>query len=70
MRDRATEGPGLGPLGIDVDPLVVSGRVREQIHLLLGHGAVLAVAEVCADERVNSSMLFTCVVIETSRVKL
>ena len=51
MGDRARRtGSGLGPLGVDVDPLVVAGGVGEQVHLLLGDLDVVAVAEVLADE--------------------
>ena len=47
--DGAAEGTGLGPLGIDVDPLVVAGGVGEQVDLLLGDLDVVAVAEVLPD---------------------
>src|SRR3954469_9987871 len=35
VRDRRAERAGLRPLGIDVDPLVVAGRIGEQIDPLL-----------------------------------
>jgi hypothetical protein len=41
-------GPPGGPFRVDVDPLVVAGRVGERIDLLLGHLVPLAVAEVLA----------------------
>ena len=47
--DRAAEGPGLGPLDVDVDPLVVAGGVGELVDLLLGDLDLVAVAEVLAD---------------------
>ena len=50
MGDRAAERAGLGALGVDVDPLVVAGRVGEGVHLFLGDLDVGAVAEVLADE--------------------
>src|SRR5438067_2066072 len=34
MGDRAAEGPGPGPLGIDVDPLMVAGGIGEGVDLL------------------------------------
>ena len=51
MGDRGAERPGLGPLDVDVDPLVVAGGVGELVDLLLGDLDVVAVAEVLADER-------------------
>ena len=48
MRDRAAERAGLGPLHVDVDPLVVAGRVREGVDPLLGHLEPLGAAEVLA----------------------
>ena len=50
MGDGAAERSGLGPLDVDVDPLVVAGGVGEQVDLLLGHLVPLAVAQVLADE--------------------
>ena len=49
MGDGPPERAGLGPLDVDVDPLVVAGGIGEQVDLLLGHLAPLAVAEVLAD---------------------
>ena len=49
MGDGPAEGTGLGPLDVDVDPLVVAGGVGELVHLLLGDLDVVAVAEVLAD---------------------
>ena len=46
MGDRAAEGPGLGLLGIDVDPLMVAGGVGEQVHLLLGDLVPVALTQV------------------------
>src|SRR5579883_1218752 len=37
VRDRAAERPLLGALRVDVDPLVVAGRVRERVDARLGH---------------------------------
>ena len=51
MGDRPAERAGLGPLGVDVDPLVVAGGVGEQVHPLLGDLDPVAVAEVLAHER-------------------
>ena len=51
MGDRAAERPVLGALGVDVDPLVVAGRVGEQVDLLLGDGRPLGPPEVLADVR-------------------
>ena len=49
--DRAAEGALLlGPLDVDVDPLVVAGGVGEQVHLLLRDLDVVAVAEVLTHE--------------------
>ncbi len=51
MGDGAAEGAlGVGPLDVDVDPLVVAGGVGEQVHPLLGDLHVVAVAEVLPDE--------------------
>jgi hypothetical protein len=49
VRDGAAERPGRGALGVDVDPLVVSGGVGEQGDLLLRDGVPAAVAEMRAD---------------------
>jgi hypothetical protein len=37
VRDRSAERAGGGAFGVDVDPLVVAGRVGELADLLLGH---------------------------------
>ena len=50
MGDRTAERAALGPLDVDVDPLVVAGRVGERVHLFLGDLDVRGVAEVLADE--------------------
>jgi len=34
--DRRPERPSPGPLGVEVDPLIVTGCLSEQVHLLLG----------------------------------
>ena len=47
--DRSTERPGLRPLDVDVDPLVVARRLREEVDPLLGDLDVVAVAEVLTD---------------------
>ena len=47
--DRPAEGRfRVGPVHVDVDPLVVSGGVGERVDLLLGHLDPRAVAEVPA----------------------
>ena len=47
MRDGAAEGALLlGALDVDVDPLVVPGRVGEEVDLVLGQLLPVAVAEV------------------------
>ena len=48
--DRAAERAGLGLLDVDVDPLVVTGRLGELVDLLLGDLDVGAVSEMLADE--------------------
>jgi len=53
VRDGDAEGAVLGALGIDVDPLVVVGRVGEEVHPILGHRLPLGVAELRADELVE-----------------
>ena len=47
--DRAAERAGLGPLGVDVDPLVVAGGVGELVDLLLGDLVPLARLQRLAD---------------------
>ncbi len=54
MRDRPAERTGLGPLRVDVDPLVVAGRLGEHVHLLLGDLVPVAVADVLADEALEA----------------
>src|SRR5581483_7474416 len=44
--DRAAERPRLGPLRVDVDPLVVVGGVGEGVHPLLGDLQPAALAQV------------------------
>ena len=51
--DRAAVGPGGRLLGVDVDPLVITRRVGEQIDLLLGDVVPVAVAEVLAELRLE-----------------
>src|SRR6516165_6209758 len=53
VRDGDAEGAGLGPLGVDVDPLVVVGGVGEEVDPLLCDGLPFGVAEVLADELVE-----------------
>ena len=53
MGDGDAEGPVLGPLGVDVDPLVVVGRVGEEVHPVLGDRLPLGVSELLADELVK-----------------
>ena len=50
MGDRPAEGPGLGPLDVDVDPLVVAGGIGELVDPLLGDLERVAVAEVLTGE--------------------
>jgi hypothetical protein len=53
--DRAAEGALLPrALGIDVDPLVVTRRLGEPVHLLLGDLHPVAVAEVLADQALHT----------------
>jgi hypothetical protein len=49
MGDWSAEGAALGPLGIDVDPLVITGGVGELVDLFLGDLVPRAVANVLAD---------------------
>ena len=49
MRDRRAERPGLGPLGVHVDPLVVERGVGELVDLVLGDRDPVGGAEVGAD---------------------
>src|SRR5690606_9912470 len=50
VRNRRAERPGLGPLGVHMDPLVVARGLGKQVDLLLrdgdpvGHGDLLAYA--------------------------
>ena len=37
MGNRAPEGPVSRPLGIDVDPLVITGRLGKQVDTILVH---------------------------------
>ena len=46
MGDGLTEGAGLCPLDVDVDPLVVIGGIGEAVDPVLGDLAPPAVAEV------------------------
>ena len=66
MGDRAAERPGLGPLDVDVDPLVVAGGVGELVDLVLGDLDVVAVAEVLADLGLEPSMPSMIVVMRGS----
>ena len=47
MSDRRAERPGRGTLGVDVDPLVVAGRLGERVDLLLRHVDPRGRAELC-----------------------
>ena len=63
MGDGAAEGAlGLGPLDVDVDPLVVAGGLGEQVDLLLRDLDVVAVAEVLAHELAEALVPCTMVV--------
>ena len=42
-------GPSFGPLDVDVDPLVVAGRVGEPVDAVLVDGDPVAGAELLAD---------------------
>ena len=53
MRDRGAEGAVLGALGVDVDPLVVVGRVGEEADALLRDLDPVGPAEVGAGEAGN-----------------
>jgi len=48
VRDRAAKRAAGGALNVDVDPLMVSGRVGERVHLLLGDLVPLAEAQAVA----------------------
>jgi hypothetical protein len=52
--DRAPEGPVLGALGVDVDPLVVAGGVGERVDPLLGDLVPVALPEMCARRRLQA----------------
>src|SRR3954447_2030518 len=51
VRDRAAVGAlGLGPLDVDVDPLVVTGGVGEEVDRVLGHLVPVARSQLLAHE--------------------
>ena len=50
MSDWAAKWTAFGSLWVNVNPLVVASCISEEIHLLLGHGVGVAVAEVGTDE--------------------
>ena len=52
--DRAAERAGVCPFDVDVDPLMVAGRFGECVDLLLGDLHVWGVAEVLADQGLES----------------
>ena len=54
MRDGSAERAVFGPFRVDVDPLVVAGGVREGVDLFLGDLVPVAVADVLADEALES----------------
>src|SRR3982074_104275 len=49
MGDGAAERPVLGSLGVDMDPLMVAGRLGEGINLFLSHGVPIANSGLFAD---------------------
>src|SRR5260370_31892406 len=49
MGDGAAKWPGLGSLGVDVDPLMVAGGIGEGVDLLLGDRVPVAHAGFLAD---------------------
>jgi hypothetical protein len=49
MRDRRAKRSGLGALHVDVNPLMVIGRIRELVDSILLHREPVAVPEVLAD---------------------
>jgi hypothetical protein len=48
--DRSTKRAGLCALNIDVDPLMVAGRIGENIHLFLCDRKVIGKSEVLTDQ--------------------
>jgi hypothetical protein len=50
VRDRAAERARLGALRVDVDPLMVPGRLGELVHLALGDLDPAAGAQLSAGE--------------------
>ena len=50
MGDGGAEGPRRGPLGIDVDPLVVAGGIGEEVDLRLVDHVPVGEPEVLARE--------------------
>lgn len=54
MRERAVGRLG----GVDVDPLVVAGRVSKRVNLLLADRVPFGIAQVGADGRVQLGDLF------------
>ena len=56
MRDGAAEGGAPSPLGIDMDPVVVAGRLREAVDLVLRDGVPCRGSEL-ARRRAESSSL-------------
>ena len=50
MGDRRAKRPGLGPLHVHVDPLVVAGGLGKQVDLLLGDGDPVADGDFLPDQ--------------------
>ena len=46
MGDWTAKWTGLGTFGVDVDPLVVTRGIREQVDLFLGNRDVVGIAQV------------------------
>ncbi len=55
MGDRGAEGAlGLGPINVDVDPLVIAGEIGEGIDVLLSDRAPLTRADLLPDQSLHA----------------